>query len=74
MARRYVNRLLDLCDSLAELPERGAPRDDLSKGLRLLGFQRRVAIAYRIDTEIEVIRVLYGGRDLLAILGDPDEF
>lgn len=68
-----MNRLLDICDSLAELPERGALRDDLSKGLRLLGFERRVAIAYRVNTEIEVVRILYGGRDLPTILGNPDE-
>jgi toxin ParE1/3/4 len=44
---------------------RGARRDDLKKGLRVLGFERRVAIAFRVtDSQVIVARVLYGGRDL----------
>jgi plasmid stabilization system protein ParE len=46
-------------------PERGTLRDDLEPGLRLLGFERRAVILFRVlRTEVEVIRVLYGGREL----------
>ena len=46
-------------------PERGAQRDDLRPGLRVIGFERRVTIAFHITSETVVIdRVFYGGRDL----------
>lgn len=40
-------------------------QDDIAPGIRILGFERRVVIAYRVRAgEVEIVRVLYGGRDL----------
>jgi len=61
----YIDRIQEFCESLGKAPMRGARRDDLKKGLRVLGFERRVAIAFRVtDSRVIVARVLYGGRDL----------
>jgi toxin ParE1/3/4 len=48
---------------LGTLPERGTLRDDLRPGLRTIGFEHRVAIAFRVSTDtVAVLRILYGGR------------
>jgi len=50
---------------LADFPERGMRRDDLKPGLRVLGFRRRVNIAFVVYRDrIEIARVFYGGRDI----------
>lgn len=46
------------------MPERGPRRDDLAAGIRILPFERRTVIIYRIDGDtVRILRVLYGGRD-----------
>lgn len=50
-------------------PERGTRREDLRSGLRIIGFERRVTIAFHVAADrITVDRVLYGGRDLSRAL------
>jgi hypothetical protein len=46
-------------------PERGRRRDDLRPGLRIIGFGRRVTIAFHVAD--------YAGRDLRRAFRDPDE-
>ena len=61
----YIERVETCCQGLSTFPERGAPRDDLFPGLRVAGFERRVAIAFHIGPgTVTVDRILYGGRDL----------
>jgi toxin ParE1/3/4 len=44
--------------------ERGRKRDDLLPGLRTIGFERSVTIAFVIDGDLVSIEgVFYGGRD-----------
>jgi toxin ParE1/3/4 len=53
------------CMKLADFPERGTRRDDLRPGIRIIGFRRRVDIAFTVlDDSVEIARILYGGRDL----------
>lgn len=48
-------------------PERGSRRDDLEPGVRTIGFERRVVIAFRVlSDEVEILRVFYGGQDVDA--------
>jgi toxin ParE1/3/4 len=55
-------------------PERGRRRDDLRPGLRIIGFGRRVTIAFHVTGDrITIDRVLYGGRDLTQVLRNPNE-
>lgn len=36
----------------------------------MMGFERRVTIFYRVSEEVEIVRVLYAGRDVEAALGE----
>ncbi|WP_119420843.1 type II toxin-antitoxin system RelE/ParE family toxin [Desertibaculum subflavum] len=64
-AGSYVERIGDACQALELSPKRGTRRDDLGRGIRIIGFERRIAIAFRVTgRKVEIMRVLYGGRDL----------
>jgi toxin ParE1/3/4 len=66
----YVERIEAYCLSFADSPERGLSRDDLLPGLRVVGLERRVSIAFHIDSDrVTFDRILYGGRDLEVALG-----
>lgn len=61
----YIDRIEDHCRNLSVFPARGALRNDLRPGLRVLGFERRAVIAFRITTgTVTILRILYGGRNL----------
>ena len=61
----YINRIEECCRSLSVFPDRGARRDDLRPGLRILGFERRAVIALHITADtVTILRILYGGRDV----------
>lgn len=63
-ALAYVSRILRLCNSLSEFPQRGALRDDLAENIRTIVFERRATIAYRVTNDaVLVLRVLHWGRD-----------
>ena len=64
-ARRYIQRIEKTCMSLRTFPERGTLRADLRPGLRVMGFEKRVAIAFRVGPDsVAILRILYGGRSL----------
>lgn len=66
-ALAYLGRIEAFCLGFADFPERGTRRDDLSPGLRVVGFRRRVTLAFTVDANAVVfLRILYGGRDLQA--------
>ncbi len=65
IAAGYIERIQSWCDSLETFPERGVRRDDLYKGLRLAGFERRATIAFRVEErQVTVFRILYGGQSV----------
>ncbi len=50
--------------------ERGTRRDDIRPGLRVVGFERRITIAFHVETNtVTIDRVLYGGRDIYRAMG-----
>lgn len=64
-ALAYLERIEAYCRGFADVAERGVRRDDLFPGLRIVGFERRIAIAFHVDAgTVTFDRVLYGGRDL----------
>lgn len=70
IAISYLRRIRRVCLSLAEFPERGHRRDDILPGLRVMGFERRVTIAFRVSgQQVEIVTVAYGGRDFVRELG-----
>ena len=69
VASGYIDRIEAACLSLATFPQRGTRRDDLAPGLRTIGFERRVLIAFRVGRSgVTIINVLYGGRDFERVL------
>ena len=70
-ALAYVERIQATCLRLAVFPERGTRRDDVRPGLRVIGFERRVAIAFHVGTgRLTIDRVLYGGQALGTLLSE----
>ena len=58
------------------LSHRGTRRDDLRPGLRIVPFKTRTAIAFEIDEDNEVVRILrvfYGGQDYDAVLNSKSQ-
>jgi toxin ParE1/3/4 len=73
-AERYMRRVRTPCERLDLFPERGTRRDDLAPGLRTFGIERRVTIAFKVYPDrVSIIRVLYGGRNIDAILRDAGD-
>ena len=71
IANKYVGRLQRYIDALVQFPRRGSQRDDLYSGLRIIGFERRVTIAFTVtDDTVLIVRILYGGRDIAALFED----
>jgi toxin ParE1/3/4 len=67
-ALSYIERIEDYCAGFDLAAERGTRRDDIRLGLRIVGFERRVAIAFHVDaTTVTIDRILYGGRELEGI-------
>ena len=63
-ALSYVERIEAYCLGFAHASERGHRRDDIRLGLRIVGFERRVTIAFTVDeTRVVILRVFYGGRN-----------
>ncbi|WP_442581547.1 type II toxin-antitoxin system RelE/ParE family toxin [Mesorhizobium sp. ASY16-5R] len=60
----YVQRIRAFCERLDYGSERGTPRNDLRPGLRVVGFERRVTVAFIVEPErVVILRVFYGGVD-----------
>jgi toxin ParE1/3/4 len=65
IALGYLERLERSCLSLATFSNRGTRRDDVRRGLRVMGFARRVTVGFAVTADIvTILRVLYGGRDI----------
>ncbi|WP_187970994.1 type II toxin-antitoxin system RelE/ParE family toxin [Aquibium microcysteis] len=69
----YITRIEAYCAGFAEFPERGMRRDELREGLRVVGFERRVTIAFHVEPDRVVFdRILYGGRNMEGAIAQPD--
>ncbi|MDJ0825051.1 MAG: type II toxin-antitoxin system RelE/ParE family toxin [Rhodobacter sp.] len=64
VALGYVARLEAFCLNLSIGSERGSLRDDVRTGLRVIGFERRVNVAFVVEeTRVVVLRLFAGGRN-----------
>jgi len=64
-AMAYLERVERFCSEFTDFPLRGTRRDGLRSGLRTIGFERRITIAFHVGADLVTIdRVLYGGRDV----------
>jgi toxin ParE1/3/4 len=74
-ARRIADDIYTRCEGLVEFPFKGRSRDDLSKGMRVLPFEKKAIIAYRVVADtIEIMNVFYGGRDYETLIRDDQDF
>ncbi len=63
-AMRYLDRLEAFCNGLSFASERGHLRSDIRPGLRILGFERRLTLAFVVsDTQVTILRVFPTGRN-----------
>lgn len=66
-AGAFIERIEKACASLLNFPKKGVPRDDVAPGLRTWALERRALIVYRVyETHVEILSVLYAGRDFRA--------
>jgi len=64
VAQSYMARIEAYCSGFEFAGERGRRQDDLRPGMRIVGFERRVAIAFiASDDEIRILRFYYGGQN-----------
>jgi len=64
IAKQYVDRILAYVGGFDLASERGSLRDDIAPGLRLVGFERRITIAFTVeDDEVIIQRIFYAGQD-----------
>jgi toxin ParE1/3/4 len=69
VAGAFTDRIEAACMALETFPRRGTRRDDIRRGLRTMGFERRATIAIQVKrSEVLIVRILYGGRDSERIL------
>ncbi|KPF82844.1 hypothetical protein IP70_20675 [alpha proteobacterium AAP38] len=63
VALSYIQRLRACCFSLQTFPKRGHFLDDANGNVRVIGFERRVSIHFRVtDAEVVIARLLYAVR------------
>jgi plasmid stabilization system protein ParE len=69
-ALELIEALEERCDRLG-IFSTGRPRPEVGLGVLSIPFRRRGVIAYRIvQDEVEIIGILYAGRDL-SLLSEP---
>ena len=65
VASAYLNRVEVYCQGFEIAAERGRRRDDIRAGLRIVGFERRIAIAFVVEPEqVIIVRLYCGGRTI----------
>ena len=70
-ADQYIQRITDFCYKLETFPARGTARNDILPGLRMIGFEKRVTIAFVVTKDRVIIEaVSYGGQDIEAAFGE----
>lgn len=65
----YLGRIEQFIAKLELGPERGTRRDDIRPGLRTVGFERRLTVAFLVREQVTILRIFYGGRDWEGALG-----
>ncbi|NEV63083.1 type II toxin-antitoxin system RelE/ParE family toxin [Thiorhodococcus minor] len=72
--RRAADRILDDIEEklmlLRDQPSLGPARPDIAPGLRYFPMRRYLILYREITDGIEVVRVVHGARDVLALLTD----
>lgn len=71
VAIRFMRRVRTWLDGFDIGAERGTRRDDIRPGLRTIGFERRITVAFTVDdTRVMILRLFYGGQDWADALSE----
>ena len=71
IAQGYIQRIHAFLRGFDTFPERGMLREDIRPGLRLVGFERRVTVAFVVEGDTVIFaNILYGGRELPEATGE----
>lgn len=69
-AKAYLRCIRDRCLKISDFPFSGVSREDLAEGIRLVVFERRVVILYRVeDDAVFITNIISGGRDYESLFG-----
>ena len=69
VAEGYIDRIDAACTALETFPKRGRARDDISAGLRIMSFERRATIVFRVmKAKVDILRIFSGGQDYERML------
>jgi toxin ParE1/3/4 len=64
VAQDYVARIETFCSGLDLASERGTSRDDLRKGLRVVGFEKRLTIAFMVEiNRVVILKIFTAGQN-----------
>lgn len=65
VARQYLDRITSYLTSFETFPERGSLRDDVRQGLRIVGFERKISVAFVVEGDcVTILRIAQNGRQL----------
>lgn len=65
----YIVRVETFCRGMAFASERGHSRHDIRPRLRIVGFERRITIAFTVEeTSVLILRLFHGGRNWEEVL------
>ena len=67
----YITRIRTFCAGFDTFPVRGTDRKDIRPGLRTVGFERRITVAFAVhETHVEFLRFFGRGRDWERVITD----
>ncbi len=74
VAANYAARVVSFCQGLEIGSLRGTPRDDVLPGLRIVGFERAVTVAFFVESErVEILGLYRAGRNWTSDMRDDDK-
>jgi plasmid stabilization system protein ParE len=63
IAERYIQRIATFLASFETFPERGTVRDEIRPGLRIVGFEHAISVAFVVgQDDVTILRILAGGQ------------
>ena len=69
VALGFVSRIEARCLKIGDAPNGGAPRPDLGEWIRMVPFERSAVILHKVHADhVEVVTIVYGGRDYEALM------
>jgi len=69
-ADSFLEKILKQCRQLAEFPRMGRARENLAPNLRSFPVKKFVIFYRPTDDTAEIVRILYGARDIESIFQD----